>query len=213
MLTAAAVVGWLRDVDPPGSEGVLVRHDFALVRGRLSGGGRAHPTDVRAAPPARPRRTAGARRPGRPRRPGRLTGPEELSYGTYLFGWLAVHQLGFAWHDARNAAAGTPRAASARADARRRAVDSRPSGGAPTAAAHLPSGRLVFLAGGLGAVLLLTVLGPWPVAMLQVPDERLDNAAPPSLALLAVAAGQLGLILLLRGRRSACCAAPGRGSW
>jgi hypothetical protein len=35
--------------------------------------------------------------------------------------------------------------------------------------------------------------------MLKVPDERLDNAAPPSLALLAIAAGQLGLILLLRG--------------
>ncbi|MEW2146991.1 acyltransferase family protein, partial [Micromonospora vinacea] len=31
---------------------------------------------------------------------GRLTGPEQLSYGNYLFGWLAVHQLGFAWHDA-----------------------------------------------------------------------------------------------------------------
>ncbi|MEW2146144.1 acyltransferase, partial [Micromonospora vinacea] len=67
---------------------------------------------------------------------------------------------------------------------------------------RLPTSRragLVFLAGGLGAVLLLTVLGPWPVAMLKVPGERLDNAAPPSLALLAVAAGQLGLILLLRG--------------
>ena len=32
-----------------------------------------------------------------------------------------------------------------------------------------------------------------------MPGERLDNAAPPSLALLAVAAAQLGLILLLRG--------------
>lgn len=32
---------------------------------------------------------------------GRLTGPEEWSYGNYLFGWLAVHQLGFAWHDTR----------------------------------------------------------------------------------------------------------------
>ncbi|MFI6068935.1 acyltransferase [Micromonospora sp. NPDC051227] len=113
---------------------------------------------------------------------GRLSGPEELSYGNYLFGWLAVHQLGFAWHDAR-AGPSTPDLPGVR---RRRLPTSRRAG-------------LVFLAGGLGAVLLLTVLGPWPVAMLKVPDERLDNASPPSLALLAVAAGQLGLILLLRG--------------
>ncbi|RAO15266.1 hypothetical protein MED15_04030 [Micromonospora noduli] len=123
---------------------------------------------------------------------GRLSGPEEMSYGNYLFGWLAVHQLGFAWHDARAAPppAGTDDAGPSTPDRpgvrRRRLPTSRRAG-------------LLFLAGGLGAVLLLTVLGPWPVAMLKVPDERLDNAAPPSLALLAVAAGQLGLILLLRG--------------
>lgn len=112
---------------------------------------------------------------------GRLTGPEGLGYGNYLFGWLAVHQLGFAWHDTR-AGPSEPDRAGVR---RRRLPTSRRAG-------------LVFLAGGLGAVLLLTVLGPWPVAMLKVPHERLDNAAPPSLALLAVAAGQLGLIVLLR---------------
>ncbi|WP_030491173.1 acyltransferase family protein [Micromonospora chokoriensis] len=113
---------------------------------------------------------------------GRLTGPEELSYGNYLFGWLAVHQLGFAWHDTR-AGPSTPDQSGVR---RRRLPISRRAG-------------LVFLVGGFGAVLLLTVLGPWPVAMLKVPGERLDNAAPPSLALLAVAAGQVGVILLLRG--------------
>ncbi|MFF0123463.1 acyltransferase family protein [Micromonospora arida] len=123
---------------------------------------------------------------------GRLSGPEELSYGNYLFGWLAVHQLGFAWHDAR---AAPPRAET---DAAGPSTPDRPG----VRRRRLPTSRpagLVFLAGGLGAALLLTVLGPWPVAMLKVPDERLDNAAPPSLALLAVAAGQLGLILLLRG--------------
>lgn len=57
----------------------------------------------------------------------------------------------------------------------------------------------MFLAGGLAALLLLTGPGPWPVSMLHVPGERLDNTSPPSLALLAVASGQLGLILLLRG--------------
>ncbi|MGW3890323.1 acyltransferase family protein [Micromonospora chokoriensis] len=117
---------------------------------------------------------------------GRLTGPEGLSYGNYLFGWMAVHQLGFAWHDTH----ATPPPAG----------PSRPE--RPAVRRRLPTSRragLAFLSVGLGALLLLTVLGPWPVSMLKVPDERLDNAAPPSLALLAVAAGQLGAILLLRG--------------
>ncbi|RLP86970.1 acyltransferase [Micromonospora sp. CV4] len=121
----------------------------------------------------------------------RLTGREELAYGNYLFGWLAVHQLGFAWHDARAAPPGVAGVAGPSAPdhpgvRRRRLPTSRRAG-------------VVFLAGGLAALLLLTVLGPWPVSMLHVPGERLDNAAPPSLALLAVAATQLGLILLLRG--------------
>ncbi|RAO61253.1 acyltransferase family protein [Micromonospora saelicesensis] len=141
----------------------------------------------------------------------RLSGPEELSYGNYLFGWLAVHQLGFAWHDAR--AAPPPADPGESPPAEAGATTAPPPAGTDAAGPstpdrpgvrrrRLPTSRragLVFLAGGLGAVLLLTVLGPWPVAMLKVPDERLDNAAPPSLALLAVAAGQLGLILLLRG--------------
>ncbi|MET8093192.1 acyltransferase [Micromonospora sp. NPDC005220] len=144
---------------------------------------------------------------------GRLTGPEELSYGNYLFGWLAIHQLGFAWHDTR--AAPPPTGQTAPPQTETDAAGQTPPPQAETDAAgpstpdrpgvrrtRLPISRragLVFLAGGLGALLLLTVLGPWPVAMLTVPGERLDNATPPSLALLAVAAFQLGLILLLRG--------------
>ncbi|MBG6064359.1 acyltransferase family protein [Micromonospora ureilytica] len=144
---------------------------------------------------------------------GRLSGPEGLSYGNYLFGWLAVHQLGFAWHDTRAVPPPAGQTAPPQTQTDTTAQTAPPP--AETDAAgpstpdragvrrrRLPTSRragLVFLAGGLGAVLLLTVLGPWPVAMLKVPDERLDNAAPPSLALLAVAAGQLGVILLLRG--------------
>ncbi|WP_229399979.1 acyltransferase family protein [Micromonospora okii] len=105
---------------------------------------------------------------------GRLTGPALLAAGNHLAGWLAVHQVGFAWYDAR----------------------ARPAGARP-----LPTGRraaVALLAGGLGALMLLTTLGPYPVAMLHVPGERLENTAPPSLALLALATAQLGLILLLR---------------
>ncbi|MEU8128619.1 acyltransferase [Micromonospora sp. NPDC049049] len=139
---------------------------------------------------------------------GRLTGPEALSYGNYLFGWLAVHQLGFAWHDTRRT---PPPAAGPPGDTAATASEAGPPPAAGPSAhdrpgvrrwRRLPTSRragLVFLAGGLATVLLLTGPGPWPVAMLHVPGERLDNAAPPSLALLAVAAGQLGLILLLSG--------------
>ncbi|MFC4144678.1 acyltransferase [Micromonospora mangrovi] len=106
---------------------------------------------------------------------GRLLGPAGLATGNYLFGWLAVHQVGFAWYDARSP--DLPR--------RRRLPTSRRA-------------ALVLLAGGLLTLILLTVPGPYPVVMLNVPGERLDNAAPPSLALLAAATTQLGLVLLLR---------------
>ncbi|MGI5519763.1 acyltransferase family protein [Micromonospora sp. CA-259024] len=132
---------------------------------------------------------------------GRLTGPEALSYGSYLFGWLAVHQLGFAWHDTHTAPPGQadpagPPTPERRGVRRRRLPTSRRAG-------------LVFLASGLAALLLLTVPGPWPVSMLNVPGERLHNAGPPSLALLAVASGQLGLILLLRGPAERLLRRPG----
>lgn len=136
---------------------------------------------------------------------GRLLGPAGLATGNYLFGWLAVHQVGFAWYDTRtppgppdHATAGPP-ASSAGAAADN---SGRPGGGVTgLRRRRLPLSRRagwVLLAGGLGALVLLTVVGPYPVAMLNVPGTRLDNAAPPSLALLAVATVQLGLILLLR---------------
>ncbi|MFG1660822.1 acyltransferase [Micromonospora chersina] len=121
---------------------------------------------------------------------GRLLGPAALAGGNYLFGWLAVHQIGFAWYDSRaparsGGAAAGPVAPEPRGLRRRRLPLSRRAGAA-------------LLGGGLAALLLLTVVGPYPVVLLNVPGERLDNAAPPSLALLAAATAQLGLILLLR---------------
>ncbi|MFC0032496.1 acyltransferase [Micromonospora chaiyaphumensis] len=116
---------------------------------------------------------------------GRIWGPVGLATGNYVFGWLAVHQLGFAWYDSRTRGRAPGEPAAPRGLRRRRLPLSRAAGTA-------------LLTGGLVAVVLLTVVGPYPVAMLNVPGERLDNAAPPSLALLAVATAQLGLILLLR---------------
>ncbi|MFE9959071.1 acyltransferase [Micromonospora sp. NPDC005299] len=121
---------------------------------------------------------------------GRIWGPPGLATGNYLFGWLAVHQLGFAWCDSRTQGrsgdeSAVPADAEPRGLRRRRLPLSRTAGTA-------------LLTGGLVALVLLTVVGPYPVAMLNVPGERLNNTAPPSLALLAVATAQLGLILLLR---------------
>lgn len=115
---------------------------------------------------------------------GRLLGPAVLADGNYLLGWLAVHQIGFAWYDAT------------RADTR--AEHAGPRG---LFRRGLPLSRragAILLGGGLITLVLLTTVGPYPVPMLHVPGERLDNAAPPSLALMTAAAAQLGLILLLR---------------
>lgn len=146
---------------------------------------------------------------------GRALGPAELALPNYLFGWLAVHQLGFAWQEARagttgpRAAATTPGGETARtggtAGADRNGTTGADRDG--TAATRgIWSGRLpmshragvAMLLGGLTAAVLLTGPGPYPVSMINIPGEPLDNAAPPSVALLAVTTAQLGLILLLQ---------------
>lgn len=89
-----------------------------------------------------------------------------LAAGNFLFGWLAIHQMGIAW--------------------RAGSLPPRPRVAVP------------LLLGGVTALLLLTIVGPYPVSMINLPGERLHNMSPPSLALLALATAQLGLALLLR---------------
>lgn len=52
--------------------------------------------------------------------------------------------------------------------------------------------------GGLLALVVLTGPGPYPVSMVTVPGEQVQNASPPTLALMALATTQLGLALLVR---------------
>ena len=107
----------------------------------------------------------------------RLRGASGLGDGNFLFGWLAIHQIGFVWRDGR-----------------------------------LPAHRRVWvplLVGGLAAAVLLTGPGPYPVSMIDVPGERLHNMSPPTVALLAVATAQLGLILALRDRAERWLHRPG----
>lgn len=109
----------------------------------------------------------------------RLGGIGWLGRGNFLFGWLAIHQVGFAWRDERaNAPPGR--------GLRRRRLPARPRVAVP------------LLLVGLAGLLVATLLGPYPVSMINIPGERLHNMSPPTLALIALATAQLGLILLLR---------------
>ncbi|MBB5133499.1 fucose 4-O-acetylase-like acetyltransferase [Thermocatellispora tengchongensis] len=49
---------------------------------------------------------------------------------------------------------------------------------------------------GLAALVLLTVFGPYPVSMVGIAGEEIQNTSPPTLALLALALAQTGIALL-----------------
>ncbi|MBB2911418.1 hypothetical protein FHS43_002691 [Streptosporangium becharense] len=53
-------------------------------------------------------------------------------------------------------------------------------------------------AGGYGAAAVLVVFGPYPLSMIGMPGAAVSNMAPPTMALLAVGIGQIGLALGLR---------------
>jgi surface polysaccharide O-acyltransferase-like enzyme len=91
-----------------------------------------------------------------------FAGFTSVGWVNYLFIWIAVHQLGFAWLDGR-----------------------------------LPSSSVRFAFGCFGLVLLtaLTVLGPYPVEMISMPDAAFSNTLPPKLPLLALAMTQAGFVL------------------
>ncbi|SDM21407.1 acyltransferase family protein [Nonomuraea jiangxiensis] len=52
--------------------------------------------------------------------------------------------------------------------------------------------------GGFGTAALLVAFGPYPGSMIGLPGAEVSNMAPPTLAMLAVGAGQVGLAMLLR---------------
>lgn len=54
---------------------------------------------------------------------------------------------------------------------------------------------LALAAAGLLAVVLLIWLGPYPLSMVGVPGQTLRNTSPPTLALIAFATAQSGLLL------------------
>jgi hypothetical protein len=61
-----------------------------------------------------------------------------------------------------------------------------------------PRVAVPLLAAGAVTLVALTMFGPYPVSMVTVPGADVQNSSPPTLALVALAATQLGLALLLR---------------
>ncbi len=56
------------------------------------------------------------------------------------------------------------------------------------------------LVGGLGALWLLTHVGPYPVSLVGYPGDGVANNAPPTVTLIALGLAQTGLALVLRPR-------------
>ena len=72
-------------------------------------------------------------------------------------------------------------------------------------------GRAFALAGGAGCALLALIWwGPYPVSMVGVPGARIQNASPPSAALLAFGLTQVGVVLIAAPSVSGWLARPGR---
>lgn len=69
---------------------------------------------------------------------------------------------------------------------------------------------LALAAGAIGALVALIWWGPYPVSMVGVPGARIQNASPPSAALLAFGLAQAGVVLLAAPSVSAWLARPRR---
>lgn len=87
-----------------------------------------------------------------------------IDFLNFVFVLVAIHQLGYAWHD-----------------------------GASLSTGH----RLFWFSASLVPLLLLTILGPYPIAMIGVPGAELSNSMPPTIALLALGMTQPGLAVAL----------------
>jgi surface polysaccharide O-acyltransferase-like enzyme len=68
----------------------------------------------------------------------------------------------------------------------------------------------VLTAGAISALVALVWWGPYPVSMVGVPGARIQNASPPSAALLAFGLAQVGIVLLASPSVSAWLAQPAR---
>ena len=82
---------------------------------------------------------------------------------------------------------------------------------------HYADGRLgrraavPMLAGGFGLTALLVAFGPYPTSMIGMPGAPVSNMSPPTVVLVSLAVGQIGLMLLVRPHLTALAARPAVG--
>lgn len=101
-----------------------------------------------------------------------------IGWSNFLWIWGGVHQAGYLWNDLDRAAAGeTVR---------------------PVRLPRHVSGALVLAVAGYTALVALTQFGDYPVSMVGVDGAARSNNSPPSVALIALAVGQVGLALACR---------------
>jgi hypothetical protein len=119
--------------------------------------------------------------------------------------WVACHQLGYLWRDWTGSGTrrdGGPVGSGAggggddRSPADPRA--SRGTGGRCEQRRGPDRRGVVVLLGGLGALVGLTQLGPYPVSMVAVRGEELGNMFPTTACIAALAVLQLGVVLVGR---------------
>jgi hypothetical protein len=106
-----------------------------------------------------------------------LAGVPVVGWSNFVWIWAAVHQVGYLWHDLDRVAAGAA---------------------APRRLPVRPAGGLALAAAGYLALVALTRLAGYPISMVGVDGATRSNNSPPSVALLALAAGQIGLALAAR---------------
>lgn len=67
---------------------------------------------------------------------------------------------------------------------------------------------LLLSAGAAVVLVVMVVVGPWPVSMVDVPGATLHNSSPPSVALLTFVAVQMGIVLAVAERARAWLQRP-----
>jgi surface polysaccharide O-acyltransferase-like enzyme len=70
---------------------------------------------------------------------------------------------------------------------------------------------LALMVGAIAALVALIWWGPYPVSMVGVPGARIENASPPSSALLAFGLAQVGLVLVIAPSATQLLSRPNRG--
>ncbi|MFI5614604.1 acyltransferase [Amycolatopsis sp. NPDC051903] len=73
-------------------------------------------------------------------------------------------------------------------------------------------GALALSAAGFGVTALLVAFGPYPASMIGMPGAPVSNMSPPTVLLLFLAMGQLGLLLAFRPQLTALAARPRFGA-